>query len=145
MHLTKWDPLREIENLLEKYSNSSQKSLTKHDERTMELGDWTPAVDISETPQAFNIKAELPGVEKKDVNVSLENNVLVISGTKKQEVDDKKHHRYECSYGTFTRSFTLPQSVDEKQVSASYADGVLNLLLLKQEKEIPKQIRIDIK
>lgn len=144
MHITKWDPFREMETLLEKYSNSPKKALLKHDETTMEVGDWIPSVDITETPEAFNIRAELPGVEKKDVEVSLENNILVISGTKKHETNDKKHHRFECSYGTFTRSFTLPQSVDGKNVSGAYADGVLNLQLPKQEKEIPKQIRIDI-
>ncbi len=145
MSLTLWDPLREMEELLDRYSRSARKSLAKSDDRTFEVGDWMPLVDINETEDAFAVKAELPGVDKDDVSVDIDNGVLTIRGEKKVETKDKKRHRIECAYGSFVRSFTLPQSVNMDKVEAEYKNGVLNLTIPKSEEAKPKQIEVNIK
>lgn len=144
MSLTVWDPFYDMEKLLEKYGRTSRKSLDKSDDRTLEVGDWMPIVDIDETEDAFNIRAELPGVQKEDINVSVDNNVLTIKGDKKQEKRDRKHLRTECVYGAFVRSFTLPQSVHADGIHAKYHHGILNLSLPKADEVKPKQIDVKV-
>ncbi len=104
-----------------------------------------PVVDINETKDNFVVKVELPGVDKKDVSVNIENGVLTIRGEKKVETEDKKCHRVECSYGSFIRSFTLPQSVKADEIEAEYKNGILNLTIPKSEEAKPKQIDVKIK
>ena len=145
MNLSIWDPFREMEELLDRYSRSSRKSLAKSDDKTFEVGDWMPVVDIDETDDAFLVKAELPGVEKNDVNVNIENGVLTIRGEKKTETEDKKRHRVECAYGSFVRSFSLPQAIKAEKVEAEYKNGILNLTIPKSEEAKPKQIEVKIK
>jgi HSP20 family protein len=100
----------------------------------MEAGDWMPTVDIVENDQSFVVRTELPGVEKDDVKVHINNGVLTIKGEKKVETKDEKRHRVECSYGSFVRSFTLPQDVDIERVEAAYKNGILSLTIPKLEK-----------
>ncbi len=145
MNLAVWDPFREMEELLERYGKSSRKALTKADDKSFEINDWTPVVDIYETEDNFMVKAELPGVKKEDVSVNIENGLLTIKGEKKSETEDKKHHRVECTYGTFIRSFTLPQSISEEKIEAEYKNGVLHLTLPKAEEAKPNQIEVKIK
>ena len=145
MSLTIWDPLREMEELLDRYSRSARKSLAKSDDKTFEVGEWMPVVDIDETKDAFVVKTELPGVDKDDVSVNIEDGVLTIRGEKKVETEDKKHHRAECAYGSFIRSFTLPQTIKADKVEAEYKNGVLNLTIPKSEEAKPKQIEVKIK
>ena len=145
MNLTVWDPFREMEALLDRYGRSSRKTLAKSDDKAFEVGDWMPQVDISETKEAFIVKAELPGVEKEDVNVNFENSVLTIRGEKKIETEDKKRHRVECAYGSFIRSFTLPQTIKADKIEAVYKNGILNLTIPKAEEAKPKQIEVKIK
>ncbi|WP_263322183.1 Hsp20/alpha crystallin family protein [Endozoicomonas sp. Mp262] len=146
MSLTLWDPFTEMENLLNKYGRSSRKSLpASSSEQTMEVGDWMPSTDIVENPDAFNVKLEIPGVEKEDVKITVENNVLSIKGEKRHKYEDKKHHRVECSYGSFVRSFTLPNSVDGEKVEAVYNNGILELVLPKQEEAKPRLLEIQVK
>lgn len=144
MSLTVWDPFHDMEKLLDKYNRTSRKSPTKSDDGTLEVGDWMPIVDIDETDDAFNIRAELPGVRKEDINVSVDNNILTIKGEKKQEVGDRKYHRTECVYGSFVRSFTLPQSVNADDIHAKYQLGTLNLKIPKEEEVKPKQIEVKV-
>ena len=145
MSLAVWDPFREMEALLDRYGRTSRKSLAKSDDKTFEVGDWMPQVDISETKEAFIVKAELPGVEKEDVNVNFENSILTIRGEKKVETEDKKRHRVECAYGTFIRSFTLPQTIKADKIEAVYKNGILNLTIPKADEAKPKQIEVKIK
>ncbi|OQY27345.1 MAG: heat-shock protein [Candidatus Cloacimonetes bacterium 4572_55] len=145
MNLSIWDPFREMEELLDRYSRSSRKSLAKSDDKTFEVGDWMPVVDIDETDDAFLVKAELPGVKKNDVNVNIENGVLTIRGEKKTETEDKKRHRVECAYGSFVRSFSLPQAIKAEKVEAEYKNGILNLTIPKSEEAKPKQIEVKVK
>jgi HSP20 family protein len=107
---------------------------------------WAPAVDIVEEKDHFVVRAELPGVEKKDVKITIENNVLALRGEKKfeEEKEGKNFHRVERSYGSFYRSFTLPTSVVSNKIEASYADGVLTITIPKSEEAKPKEIEVKV-
>ena len=107
-------------------------------------GKWVPPVDIRETDDELTLLAEVPGLGKDDVNVTLENNVLTLSGERRFEKDADKegYHRIERSYGSFTRSFTLPANVQTDQVKASFEQGVLSITLPKREEAKPRKIDI---
>lgn len=145
MNLSVWDPFHEMEDLLDRYNRSSRKDLSKKQNPFFEVGDWMPVVDIEESKEAYLVKAELPGVDKEDVSVNIDNGVLTIKGEKKSKVEDKKRHRVECSYGSFIRSFTLPQTVKAEKVEAEYKDGILSLTIPKSEESKPKQIEVKVK
>jgi len=148
MTLVRWDPFREFEDM----SNRLQRMYSRptppqtNGKETMIVADWVPSVDVSETDGEYQIKAEIPDVKKEDVRVTLEDGVLTIQGERKQEKEekDKKYHRIERSYGSFVRSFTLPDLVDEEKVKAEFKDGVLNLKLPKSEKAKPKAIEVTV-
>jgi HSP20 family protein len=147
MALVHWDPFHEMEDMLDRYSRSPLKSLLRKRDESLLFGDWMPTMDIKENKDSYMIKAELPGVDKENVNVSIEDGVLTIKGEKKVEKEEKddKTHRVECSYGSFMRSFTLPGKVKVDQVDASYKDGILKLRIPKSEESKPKQVDIKIK
>ncbi len=105
--------------------------------------DWVPSVDVTENDEAFMIKAELPEVNKDDVKVSIDKNILTISGERLEEVKDEKQHRIERSYGRFSRSFSLPEDVDSDKIHAESKNGMLYLTIPKSvEKQQLKQIEI---
>jgi len=107
---------------------------------------WVPAVDVFEEPDAIRIAAEIPGVKPEDIKISLEGNLLTIHGTKQQEAEEKTErvHRYERTYGAFERSFTLPASVEPKEIKANYDNGVLTITLPKSERAKPRQIEVQV-
>jgi HSP20 family protein len=109
-------------------------------------GSWAPAVDIYEKDGNIVLQAELPGIDPKDVDVRVENNMLTLRGQRKLEENVKQDnfHRVERSYGSFTRSFTLPSVVDTEKIQANYKDGVLRLTLPTKEEAKPKQIAINV-
>lgn len=148
MTLVRWDPFRELEemsNRLHRMYNRPAPPQTNGKEAIV-VADWAPSVDVSETDGAYQIKAEIPDVKKEDVKVTLEDGVLTIQGERKFEKEEKgkKYHRVERSYGSFVRSFTLPDLVDEANVKAEFKDGVLNLKLPKSEKVKPKAIEVTV-
>ena len=108
---------------------------------------WSPAVDILETEDELVLKADLPDVELKDIDVRVENGTLSIKGERKFEKDysDKGYHRIERSYGSFMRSFSVPNAVDTEKVSADYKNGVLTVKLPKKEAAKPKQVKVEVK
>lgn len=112
------------------------------------VADWAPAVDVSETEAAYVLHAELPAVKKENVQISVENGVLTLSGERKLEktTDDpqRKLHRVERSYGRFARSFSLPDTVDAEHIAAAYKDGMLEITLPKRTKPVPKGRTIEI-
>jgi HSP20 family protein len=124
----------------------SRPSLRNSGKENLTVADWVPTVDISESDGEYLIKAELPEVKKEDVKVTVENGVLTLQGERRQEKEEKskRFHRVERSYGSFVRSFSLPESVDESSVKADYKDGVLNLHLPKSEKVKPKAIDVKV-
>ena len=117
------------------------------DEDTGFRGSWTPAVDIFETDgHDLVLKAELPGLDREDIEVSVENSTLVLKGTKKfeAEVKDENYRRIELAYGTCHRSFTLPNTVDAAKVSAEFKNGVLTVKLPFREEAKPRTINVDV-
>ena len=148
MTLVRWDPFRELEDVSDRLNRMfSRPALPRTNAKeTMFVADWVPSVDVSETEEGYQIKAEIPDVKKEDVKVTLEKGVLTIQGERKQEKEEtgKKYHRVERSYGSFVRSFTLPDLVDEEKVKAEFKDGVLNLQLPKSEKAKPKAIEVKV-
>ena len=142
MTLVRWDPFREL---------NQNRQLDRFFDRWPSWADtptstsaWAPNVDIFEAEDELVVKAELPGVDPKDVELNVENNVLTISGERRLEFEDKKenYHRVERAYGSFTRSFSLPQLIDENKIEAEYKDGVLTVHVPKHEKAKPRQIKI---
>lgn len=115
-------------------------------EETMKVTEWTPLVDITEDDKEFVIKAELPEVKKEDVKVSVEDGRLEISGERKFEKEEKgkKYHRIERAYGSFMRSFTLPEGAAGDKVSADFKDGVLTVHLPKSPEAKPKSIDVKV-
>lgn len=147
MSLVRWDPFRELEDMSDRLNRMfARPALRSSGKETLTVADWMPVVDISENDGGYLIKAELPEVKKEDVKVTVEDGVLTIQGERRQEKEEKgkKYHRVERSYGSFVRSFTLPESVDESAVKAEYKDGVLNLHLPKSERVKPKAIDVKV-
>lgn len=148
MNLVRWDPFRELEEMSDRLNRMFTRPATSrtNGRETLIVADWAPSVDISETEGEYQIKAELPGLKKEDVKVTLEDGILTIQGERAREKEEKgkKYHRVERSYGSFVRSFTLPDLVDENSVKAEFKDGVLNLHLPKSEKAKPKAIEVKV-
>ena len=115
-------------------------------ETSAEETSWMPTVDIAESQDNFEIRAELPGVTENDVNISVTDNRLTIKGEKHQEdeTDGKNYHRVERRYGSFQRSFTLPRNVETSNIKAGYTDGVLTLTIPKAEEAKPTEIPITV-
>lgn len=115
-------------------------------ENNLFAGAWAPAVDIYETDQAIELKADLPEIEPKDVDVRVEDNMLYLKGERKFEKDlkEENYHRIERSYGSFARSFALPQGIATDKITADYKNGVLKVTLPKREESKPKQIQVKV-
>ena len=146
MAVIKWDPFRDL-NILQDRMNRLFEDTGRGIRRGEEPASttiWSPAVDIYETEGEIVVQAELPGMDRKDISLNLENNVLTIRGDRqfKKETKEDNYHRIERSYGGFSRSFSIPTSVDEDRIRADYKDGVLRIALPKKEQAKPKQIQI---
>ncbi len=151
MAIVRWDPARDFEQAIDRFNRmfNDSRFLSRFglgDTEAMTFAEWTPAVDIQETPEAYVVSAELPDVKKEDVKLSVQNGVLMMTGERRQEKEDKgkKWHRVERSYGRFQRSFTLPESVDDQKIHASYKDGMLHLMIPKAPATTPKTQEIKI-
>ena len=147
MNPSGWNPSRELEEMSDRLNRVfARVPRGGNENEAMTVADWTPLVDISETTAEYVIKAEIPEVKKEDVKVTLEHGVLTVQGMRRQEAEEKgkKYHRVERSYGSFVRSFTLPDLVDEAKVQAVFKDGVLTLHLPKSEKAKPKAIEVKV-
>ena len=147
--LTQWNPFREMEELQGRLSNwlgRARPELGNGDKETLGLADWTPLVDVSEDDKEYLIKAELPEVKKEDVKVSVDNGMLTVSGERKMEKEEKgkKYHRVERSYGSFTRSFALPDGADPQKITADFKDGLLHVHLPKSEAAKRKSISVQV-
>jgi len=144
MDLVRWNPLREALSLQDQMSRLFGGSLVRRDDAGQ--GFWNPAVDLFEDPDKLVVKAELPGIDKKDISVDLQNGMLTIKGERREESedkDDRNFYRREMSYGSFVRSFSLPQEVEVDKVKAEYVNGVLTVEIPKPEARKPKQIKVN--
>ena len=149
MTIVRWEPFRNLLSLQERMNRlfeESSRGAGRGQEEDWVMGAWAPAVDIYEKGTDVVLKAELPGLDPKDVDIRIENNVLTLKGERKieDEIKQENYHRVERSYGSFTRSFTLPSTVDTTNVKADYKDGVLRITLPKREEAKPKLIQVDI-
>jgi len=147
--LTRWDPFKELDELQNRLSTLFGRAPVRRQEggkEAMTVAEWSPLVDISEDDKEYVIKAELPEVKKEDVKVTVENDVLTITGERKFEKEEKgrKYHRVERAYGNFVRSFTLPDDADANKVNAEFKDGVLKVRVTKSESAKPKQIEVKV-
>ena len=134
--LSRWDPIREMQALQTQFNNIFQpfaRFATLAED--MPASTWVPSVDIEESGDALFLRAEIPGMDPKDIDVSFENGVLTIKGERRFENkrNDRQFHLVERSYGSFTRSFTLPETADYNKIDAEYVDGVLKLNVAKKE------------
>jgi len=147
MAIVRWEPFRDVFSTQDRFNRLFNQTLSQmFGEENGKLGTWSPAVDVFETDQNLVVKAELPGIDPKDVEIRVENNTLFLQGQRKfeNEVKEENYHRIERSYGSFTRTFALPGSIDAEKVSADYKSGVLTLTLPKREEAKPKTIKINV-
>lgn len=145
MALVKRDAFRDLDDFFDRLFRHAGLPASGGRE-SLAAGDWSPRVDIAETEKDYLIKAELPDVARDDLNVSVDNGVLTIRGEKKQEKEEKgkKFHRIERHYGSFSRSFTLPENVDISKIKANFKDGVLSVSLPKTSDHPARSIDVAI-
>ncbi len=142
MSLIRWTPWQELETMNRQLS----RILDDHDgSMTKDAGQWLPSVDIRETEDALIVEAELAGIDKKDIKLDVKDGVLTVSGERRYEKDvtEENVHRIERSYGSFSRSFSLPRNVDTEKIDANMKDGVLRVKLPKLETSKGRAITID--
>ena len=144
--ITRWNPLRELEDFQTRILSAFNPGWGRHGngQDTPAMNEWMPLVDITEDENEYLITSELPEVKKDDVKVTVENGVLTITGERKFEKEEKNktYHRIERSYGSFARSFVLPDDGDAGKVNAEFKDGLLKVRVTKSEKAKPKQIEV---
>ena len=144
MNITRWEPFREMEDFFRQYSPMLGRSLRRSGG---EETNWTPLADITETDKEYLIKAELPDVKKEDVKITLEDGVITLTGERRHEKEHKDENeiRVESFYGTFSRSFALPDNVDPNGIRAESKDGVLRVRIPKKQASKTKPISIEVK
>lgn len=148
MAVTKWDPFKELTTIQDRINRLFDENMGKVRFPDLEIGTgaWNPAVDIYETKDNVVLKAELPGLEKKDFSIEIKDNLLILKGERKfeKETKEENYYRMERAYGFFSRSFTLPTTIDKEKVKAKYKDGVLEITVPKIESAKPKQINVEV-
>jgi HSP20 family protein len=148
--LTRWEPLREFSTMQDRINRMnrlfSESYSPEGPEEALTTTSFAPPVDIYEDEHNITLKLEVPGIDEKDIDVRIDNNTLTVHGERKIEKEEKEENfrRVERQYGSFTRSFTLPSSVDVGQVTADYNQGVLKIKLAKKAEAKPKQIKVSV-
>ena len=146
MNLVRWSPWREMTTLQNRFNRMFDDPFFRVGRLDVDasMGMWNPTVDLYEKDDNFVIKAELPGVDKKDITIDLKDRILTLSGERSydNEVKEENYYRRERSYGKFQRAFTLPADVDSDKIKAEFKDGVLQVEVPKPEEKKPKQVTI---
>ena len=148
MNLVKWSPFRDMEDLFDRYARITGGPLTNKGLELLKSDvEWRPVADITENDKEYVIKADLPEVKRDDVDVSIEDGLLTITGERRMEErsEEDKQHRIEAFYGRFSRSFSIPEDVDASRISATSKDGVLRVKLPKTKVKKKEPQRIDVK
>ncbi|MEM7281276.1 MAG: Hsp20/alpha crystallin family protein [Pseudomonadota bacterium] len=147
MTSSRWQPIREMENFFDRYGEifSHPLGMLRDYRAVNDDTTWSPAADITESDNEYLIKAELPEVNRKDVKVSVDNGIITITGERKLDKSNKKLHRIETYYGKFSRSFSLPDDVNGKNIKAESKNGVLCVHLPKTDSPKPRRIEVDVK
>jgi HSP20 family protein len=143
--IARLEPFRGLSTLQDQFNRLFNESFRNHSEESA-LTTWAPAVDIYETPNELVVKADLPDVSEKDIDVRVENNLLTIRGERKFEksVSEENFLRVERTYGAFSRSFSLPNTVNAEAIGAEYKNGVLTVTLPKREESKPRQVKVTV-
>jgi HSP20 family protein len=147
MAITRWSPFRDVVSVQDEMSRLFDDVFGQRLARVQWTeGVWSPSVDVTEDKDSVVVKAEMPGLNKDDIKISVQDSILTLKGEKKQEKEEKEtdYHRIERSYGSFCRSFQLPTTVRADKIKANYEDGVLSIILPKTEEVKPKEIPIGI-
>ena len=144
MGIVRYDPFRDLRTLQEEVNRLFSTNMTRLQGRGIGRGAWAPSVDIYENKDQIVLEAELPGMKREDFDLTIENNVITLRGERRFEKADESdnYHRVERSYGTFTRSFTLPQTVSADEAKAEYNNGVLRVTLPKREEAKSRRIQV---
>jgi HSP20 family protein len=145
--LTRWEPFREFTTLQDRMNRLFRDSFSPEaQDQSLATSSFAPPVDVYEDEHNITLKIEVPGIEEKDIDVRIENNTLTVHGERKFEKEEKEENfrRVERQYGSFTRSFTLPTTVDAEKVSATYDKGILKISLAKKAEAKPKQIKVNV-
>lgn len=144
--VTRWDQSRNLTSLQDQVLRLFEDNSTRDRLGHADLATWAPPVDIYETENELVLKADLPDLEEKDIDIRLENNLLTIRGERKfeKDINEDNYLRVERAYGPFTRSFSLPNTVSPESIRAEYHNGVLTLHMAKREESKPKQIKISV-
>ena len=145
--LTRWEPMRELSSLQERMNRLFNESFSPvASQESLSAGSFVPPVDVYEDEHSIQLKMEVPGIDEKDIDIRLENNLLTVRGERKLESETKEenYHRIERRYGSFTRSFALPNTVNTEDVKANYSKGVLTIALAKRAEAKPKQIKVSV-
>ena len=145
--LTRWDPFREFVTLQDRMNRLFREPYGPEGrEESLSTTTFAPPVDVYEDEHNVTLKIEVPGIDEKDIDVRIENNTLTVHGERKFEKEEKEenYRRVERQYGGFTRSFTLPNTVDPDQVHATYEKGVLKISMAKKAEAKPKQIKVNV-
>jgi HSP20 family protein len=143
--ITRWEPFRNISTLQEQVNRLFDSSFKGNGDNST-LTTWAPAVDIYETENELALKADLPEVSEKDLDIRVENNMLTLRGERKfeQKVNEDNYLRIERTYGSFSRSFSLPNTVNTEAIKADYKNGVLTVQLPKRAESKPKQVKVNV-
>ena len=148
MTIVRWDPFRDVAALQDRINRLFSESFgqARDLDDDMRVCAWRPAVDIYEAENEIVLKAELPGITKKDVSVEIKDNVLTLKGERfpEAEINEEKYYRKEICFGTFERSFTLQERIQPEQIKATFNNGVLTVKIPRPQVETPKQITVDV-
>jgi HSP20 family protein len=145
MAIIRWDPFREMVTIRDKMNRLFEDVFTgRGEEKEMVASSWAPSVDIYETENELILSAEVPGIEEKDIEIKVEDSTLTIRGERKfeKETKEENYHRIERSYGSFSRSFTLPNYVDQDKIQAEHENGVLKITMPKKMELKPRTVKI---
>lgn len=146
MSLVRWDPFAELEDVSTRLNRFFGRR-PMGAEGSMTVTEWTPVVDVEENNEGYLVKAELPGLKREDIKVTVNNGMLMLQGERRAEKEEKgkRFHRIERSYGSFYRSFTLPEGVNDEKLNAEFKDGVLTIMIPKAPEVKPKAVQIQVK
>jgi HSP20 family protein len=145
MAIIRWDPFRDLVTLREKMNRLFEDAVTgRGEQKDLVTSSWAPAVDIYEDENQLVLTAEVPGIDEKDIEIKLEDNTLSIHGERKMEKETKEenYHRIERAYGSFYRSFTLPNYIDQEKIHAEHENGVLKITMSKKAELKPRKVKI---
>lgn len=143
MQLSKWNPFKEMNQIFNGFNNNNLLPFINGDD--LSLNNWQPAVDVVENDKEYLLEFDVPGIDKKDIDIEVQNGMITVSGERNYEKKDDKKHRIESYYGSFSRSFTLPENVNESDIKAEQKNGVLSLHLKKSQEKKLLSKKVEIK